>query len=162
MDTLSHGLWGGVAFGRKNKWAFIAALAFGAAPDVLSFGAVFVREFLSHAPFGSPPDVATLPGYVLNMYHITHSLVVALAAFAVVYAFLRRKALPMLAWPLHILLDIPTHSLEFFPTPFLWPFATPFVDGVPWSTPWVFYLNWTLLVGAYIIWRFRKRAKARS
>lgn len=159
MDTLSHGLWGGVAFGRKNKWQFIAAIAFGTAPDIISFGAVFGQELLSHAPFAGAPALANIPAYVFNAYNSTHSLVVALLACALGYALLKRKALPILAWPLHILLDIPTHSLAFFPTPYAWPFATPFVDGIPWNTPWVFFLNWGLLVVAYLWWRFWKRPK---
>ena len=38
MDTLSHALYGGVAFGRKSKVSYWKAFAIGLAPDFLSFG----------------------------------------------------------------------------------------------------------------------------
>jgi hypothetical protein len=36
MDVISHGLWGGVAFGRKNKKYFWWSFGFGIMPDLLS------------------------------------------------------------------------------------------------------------------------------
>lgn len=55
----------------------------------------------------------------------------------------------MLAWPLHILVDIPTHSERFFPTPFLWPLSDFHVDGHPWSDPRIFIPNVILIAGLY-------------
>jgi hypothetical protein len=39
------------------------------------------------------------------------------------------------AWGLHILIDIPTHSLALFPTPFLWPVSDFKVNGIGWDNP---------------------------
>src|SRR3989339_483126 len=46
MDTLSHALWGGVAFGRKSRKSFLLASTFGLAPDILSFGILFASNLL--------------------------------------------------------------------------------------------------------------------
>jgi hypothetical protein len=38
MDILSHGLYGGVAFGRESRKKYLIAFLFGVGPDLLSFG----------------------------------------------------------------------------------------------------------------------------
>ncbi len=42
MDIFSHGLYGGVAFGRISKRDYITAFLFGIAPDLLAFGTFFL------------------------------------------------------------------------------------------------------------------------
>lgn len=156
MDVISHGLWGGVAFGRKNKKDFWWSFLFGVMPDLLSFGILMVATTLGLSPrpdWGGHPRSVNIPDYVYSLYNITHSLVVFAVVFAIVYLIRRKPFLPMLAWGLHILFDIPTHSTEFFPTPFLWPFSSFKVDGVPWSNPNIFFPNLILLFIFYI-WFF--------
>lgn len=158
MDTLSHGLWGGIAFGRKSKRDFIAAFIFGIAPDVFSFGLFFTLSILGFAVRpewgGGPPPVSMIPEYVHVLYNITHSIVIFAAVFFLVSMVLKRPYMPLLAWLLHILVDIPTHSTAFFPTPFLWPFFEAIrVDGVPWSRPYIFIPNVLLLIALYL-WYF--------
>jgi membrane-bound metal-dependent hydrolase YbcI (DUF457 family) len=100
---------------------------------------------------------------VHDLYHFTHSFVIFALAFAAVWVFRRKAFLPMLAWPLHIIVDIPTHSTNFFPTPFLWPFFDNLrVDGIPWSHPMIFIPNVVLLAAVYL-WFFvvRPRLPAR-
>ncbi len=46
MDVFSHGLWGGILFGRKNKRNFLLAFLIGIAPDVFSFGPFFLVSLL--------------------------------------------------------------------------------------------------------------------
>ncbi len=172
MDIISHGLWGGVAFGRKNKRDFWWSFGFGIAPDLFSFGifsAMSVLGVVSGPDWSAgPPDPSTIPQYVHSLYNITHSLVIFAFVFGIVWAIRKKPWLPMLAWPLHILVDMPTHSTEFFPTPFLWPFFNNVrIDGVPWSHPWIFAPNVVLLAGLYL-WFFvypsvaRRRAKEGS
>ena len=38
MDIISHGLWGGIAFGRKRRSLFWWSFGFGVMPDLFSFG----------------------------------------------------------------------------------------------------------------------------
>lgn len=164
MDIFSHGLWAGVSFGRRNKREFFQSTFFGIMPDLFSFGIFTILSFLgfSNRPDWSsgPPPMEAIPTYVHLLYDITHSLVVFLVVFSIVW-FLRKKIfLPMFGWLLHILVDIPTHSAQFFPTPFLWPiFPEAKIDGIPWSDPIIFLPNIILLILAYFfffVWRRRK------
>lgn len=164
MDILSHGFWGGVAFGRKNKKSFWLSFLFGIAPDLLSFGVFFVAVFLGLAPKPEfrmePPQDDLIPGYIHGLYGITHSLPVFIILFVLVCIFLKKPLWEMGAWGLHILFDIPTHSQQFFPTPFLWPLSDLAANGIPWSRPIIFIPNVTLLALLYL-WFFVLRPYVR-
>jgi len=185
MDTLAHGLWGGAVFGqasrRQWKWAFWLGMM----PDLLSFGPFFVYrapvifQRWSHHLFG-PPERRLIPSYVYHAYHVTHSLVMWAAMSSVCYgtwlcrhprtpdtrslafryAVTPARALwPLGAWGLHILCDIPTHSIRFFPTPYLWPFRTPFYDGTPWARPRFMILNYLAIALTYAALAAYRKAK---
>lgn len=163
MDTLSHGLYGGVAFGRKSKVSYWKAFTIGLAPDLLSFGiftAGTVLGLVSGPDWsGGPPDPSAIPEYVHQLYNVTHSLIVAGLVIAFVWYVLKKPMVELFAWPLHILVDIPTHSSAFFPTPFLWPVSDYRFDGVSWGTPYVFYTNLAILAILYIHFAISKRKK---
>ncbi len=165
MDIVSHGLWGGIAFGRKNKKEYAKALFFGVAPDLFSFGIFFVASVLgiaSRPDFSAgPPDPSSIPSYVHTLYDITHSLVVFAIAFGLVWLIRKKPFIPMLAWGLHIMIDIPTHSFDFFPTPFLWPLSDLGVDGIPWGREIIWYPNIALLVALHL-WLLVSRIKKRK
>ncbi len=161
MDIISHGLWGGVAFGRRNKKNYWWAFFFGVAPDFFSFGLFTIASFLGiHARpdwSAGPPPMESIPQYVHSLYNVTHSLVVFAIAFALIFLILKRPFWPMLAWAFHIALDIFTHTKEFFPTPFLWPVSDFKFSGNNWSEPYIFFPNVILLVILYAWLYFRKR-----
>lgn len=167
MDIISHGLYGGVGFGRKNKRAFLIAFLFGILPDALSFGVYFVLGIFGFIELGTngggPPDPKFIPQFVYIMYDITHSLVI-FALFAGILYLLGRKTLLWLSlgWPLHILVDIPTHDATFFPTPFLWPISNFTIDGVSWGTPWIFFPNVALIIGLYTYWWYSHKKRRRA
>lgn len=125
MDIVSHGLWGAITFGRKSRWSFWLAFMIGLAPDLLSFGILWSAATLgledqpdfSHGP---PPE-SSIPQYVHDLYNVTHSLVVFLIVFVLVWLLLKQPLWELAAWGLHVLVDVPTHSHAFFPTPVLWP-----------------------------------------
>lgn len=60
-------------------------------------------------------------------------------------------------WLIHILIDIPTHSYQFYPTPFLWPVSGFKFDGFSWGTPWFLVLNYSLILLVYIFFRLRNK-----
>ena len=165
MDTLAHGLWGGVGFSGAGGKRFAAAIVLGMAPDLLSFGLFhlshpgWIIEGLAGRISG-PPPLASLPPWLLYSYNLTHSLIVWSALFALLWRLRKRPPLPFLAWGLHILCDIPTHGLSYFPTPYLWPLPTPYVQGIPWSRPWFMIANYTTLLVAYaaVVGHNRRRA----
>lgn len=165
MDIISHGLWGGAAFGRENRKQFWWSFFFGIAPDLFSFGLFTIMTVLGLASGpewgrGVPLESA-IPPYVHSLYNITHSFFIFAVVFGLVYLIRRKPFLPMLAWPLHIIVDIPTHSTSFFPTPFLWPFLDNVrVNGIPWSHPIIFIPNLVLLAVVYF-WFFYYKPRER-
>ena len=154
MDIVSHGLYGGVAFGRKSKTSFWLSFFFGIAPDLFSFGLFTASVWLGLAHgldwSAGPPNPALVPQYVHSLYNVTHSFVAFIVVFALVWLIRKKPLYEMLGWPLHILADIPTHSEKFFPTPFLWPISNYHVDGHPWSSPEIFIPNVILIVSLYL------------
>jgi hypothetical protein len=141
MDVLAHGLWGGVGFCPKGGKKFAAAFVLGMAPDLFSFGLFHVThpDWIGQRILGEvsgPPPMAILPDFLFHAYNITH--------------LRRHPPWLFLAWGLHILCDIPTHTSAYFPTPYLWPFSTPYIEGVSWATPWFMITNYTAILLAYI------------
>jgi hypothetical protein len=166
MDVLAHGLWGGAIFGQKArgqwKWGFLLGIS----PDILAFGPAFVSRALT-GTLGAwatpgPPPLSSFPSYVFDLYNITHSLVVwAIVVLALRY---RNGVFPWVlgAWGLHILCDIPLHSIRFFPTPFLWPFPTPFVDGIRWAQAPIVLTNYSLIISTYTVLTYLRFRRKRS
>ena len=161
MDIISHGLWGGVAFGRKSKKLFWASFAIGVAPDLLSFGIYMAGDALglvSGPDWGQhPPAPSSIAPFVYSLYNFTHSLVIFALVFCLVWLWLKKPFLPLLAWGLHILVDIPSHSTAFFPTPFLWPVSDFVFNGVSCGEPAIFYPNVILLLVCYAGWFVLKK-----
>ncbi len=161
MDIISHGLYGGVAFGRKSKISYWKSFFFGIMPDLFSFGILFALSILSIASgpdFRSgPPDPSSIPSYVHSLYNVTHSLVIASIVIGSVWILNDKPFVELFAWPLHILVDIPTHSNTFFPTPFLWPLSNYSFDGISWGTSYIFFPNLFVLVCLYIWFYFSRR-----
>ena len=48
------------------------------------------------------------------------------------------------------MIDVFTHSAEFYPAPVLYPFTQQGFDGVAWNTPWMLAANYTAIVLALI------------
>lgn len=153
MDVLSHGLWGGIAFGRNSRFSYWLAFVIGLAPDLCSFGILWVASAfgLSTKPDftnGTPPE-SSIPAYVHHLYELTHSLVVFLVVFFVVWWLRKHPLWELGAWGLHIVMDVPTHSYAFFPTPVFWPIAEWKFNGWPWMTPSILIPNVVLLFLLY-------------
>ena len=155
MDTLAHGLWGGIAFYPQGAKKYAAAFTLGMAPDLLSFGLYHVSNpgWLSLRLVGKvsgPPPLSTLPEFVFHAYNLTHSLLVWVVLFALLWAMLKYPPWVFLAWGFHIVCDIPTHNSAYFPTPYLWPLPTPLVEGISWASQGFMMANYTALLAAYI------------
>lgn len=167
MDIVSHGLWGSLAFGRSTGKNFWLAFFFGVAPDLFSFGIHTIAIGLGLTgrvewSLGHPPESHLIPGYVHSLYDVTHSLIIFVIAFGLVWWFRKKPLYIMLPWGLHILMDIPTHSYQFFPTPFLWPLSDFTINGLSWSDPRIFMPNVTLLIVLYAwFFLFRPRLQKR-
>lgn len=163
MDIISHGLWGGAAFGRKSRGSFWLAFLFGVMPDIFSFGILWAANILgiSQRPNweNGSPDMSLIPEYVGHLYNVTHSLIIFSIVFAVVWFILKRPLWELSAWSLHIVFDIFTHSSKFFPTPFLWPVSDFKVNSISWASPYIFFPDVALLIVVYTWFFIAKRRK---
>jgi hypothetical protein len=112
------------------------------------------------------------------LYHPSHSLIIFACVFFLVWAvrwywlnYRRGVRIPaaaatpasppweMCGWLLHILIDIPSHTLRLYPTPFLWPLSDLKVDGISWGRPWFMALNYGALLTMFIVLRLRAKRK---
>ena len=154
MDTLSHALWGKGLFGyRKYRWF---SFLFGVMPDLLSFGIYFLFNLIVN-PFTmklGKPELSELPDWVFLLYDFSHSFIIAMIFILIVYKINKDFCFPMLAWPFHILLDVFTHSVEYFPTPIFWPISNYRFDGIPWSNPYVMLIN---IICIFLIFIYRRK-----
>lgn len=159
MDIVAHALWSGAIYNKKRVWW---AVVFGIAPDFFSFGVFTIHRLLSGSFFspailhGDIPRHLVVPAYVHGLYNVTHSLLIWAVLFSIIWFSFQRIPWELTAWALHIVIDIPTHSIEFFPTPFLWPLPQPFIDGTSWATPWFMVFNYAAIAGVYLylyLWR---------
>ena len=158
MDILAHGLWGGATFGwKKYWWAFL----FGVLPDLLAFGPMFVYRLISGTYKFGKPEISAIPQAVFTAYDFSHSLFFAAGLFLILRFLVSKEfSLLFLAYPLHILCDIPTHSGAFFPTPFLYPLSDFRVDGISWANRYFMISNYAALAVAYFFfWRYKVRRK---
>ena len=159
MDTLSHALWGKGIFGYRGKpyWS----LFFGALPDLFSFGIYFLHNLIYNSSTFKlgKPQIHEIPNWVFSAYDLTHSMIVALILIIIVYITINKNfAFAMLAWPLHIMLDFPFHTADFFPTPILWPIIDVKFNGISWSTPYIWFSNITGIIIIYI-YRYKTRKR---
>lgn len=140
MDVISHGLWGGMLL--KKKTSFWLALIFGMLPDALPF-IPFLAQQASAGNFSflvARPQA--YPAWVFTVYNYTHSLIVAGGIFGILFYVRPNLGRAFLAWPIHILFDIPTHSAACFPTKFLFPLSNLHYNGISWRTGYIFFGNW--------------------
>ncbi len=163
MDTLAHGLWGGIGFYPRGAKIYATAFIVGTAPDLLSFGLFDIThpEWVALRLAGKisgPPPLSTIPNYVFYAYDLTHSLLIWAALFGLVWSIRKHPPWLLLAWALHILCDIPTHSLHYFPTPYLFPIPAPRVEGISWATLRFMAANYSALLVAYAgMWLYMRK-----
>ena len=166
MDTLFHGVIGaalcsrtGLAGGRRGPvdengrrklfdWTLGAAFFFGILPDLASLGIHFTLALFA----GNGAPWQGIPDFIFVLYDLTHSLAGIAAGLALLVLWKRALWLPALAWPVHVLTDVPTHGSGPFMTPILWPFSEgAFAGWSWWQDPRIFQGGWlfagTLWVG---------------
>lgn len=167
MDILAHTLWtAGAALPLRRRFRAPLSLGWaifwGVFPDVFSFAipaAVRIWWYLSGATSSLLPDPNGPQHFrfVWPLYYASHSLLVFAAAFGIAWLLARRPILEMLAWSLHILIDIPTHQ-GIFALHFLWPLSSYGFSGFRWENHWFLAANYTALFLLYSwMWIAAKR-----
>ncbi len=155
MDIISHALWTNLIFkGLPIEQKGLVVL-FGVLPDIISFSFLNFKHFVRKTLHFNAPPLAVIPKYVFKLYDITHSLVIWLAIFLILKILgLNWWLVIYYGWGLHILLDIFTHTEEFFPTPILWPFSKFHFSGINWSNKWFMLFNYAVLLFLYLVFYF--------
>ncbi|MFH1589750.1 MAG: hypothetical protein ABIB43_04250 [archaeon] len=143
MDAPAHGIWTWIIF-HNNPLVWLAVL-FGMLPDLLSWGIYSIWPWGEKLDW-KKPDFSMVPKWVFLLYGITHSVFVFAAVFLIVYLIIGTIPWFLFAWIIHILIDIPTHSKDFLPTPFLWPVSTYKFAGISWGQKWFMIANYTAIV----------------
>ena len=177
MDILSHGLWAGAAgealrrkYGSSRR-VLAATIAMGVARDLITLAPVVAWSAtqpdpatLLHAYVAATPGTEpALPAVVSTLTHhlhcIMHSAIIAAAVALIAWRCRPALWLPMAGWWLHIALDIPTHSNDYYAVPFLYPLTYWGMDGIPWTTPWLLVLNYVAITAAYAILFAQRRGR---
>lgn len=156
MDILAHALWGWAILKKSGKPLLVVLASL--LPDLLSFGPHMVGSMLNRTLAPGKPALHTLSPYVFHAYDFTHSILSVAVVFTLISLIQRSIPLWLYAWPIHVIIDIPTHSMDFFPTPFLWPLSDYRFDGISWATPWFLIANYSLLAITYV-WLYTRNGK---
>jgi hypothetical protein len=178
MDILAHGLWAGAAYKAINKkvkkpFNIKMAVFWGVFPDLFAFTIGFVWLFgnlifggMSFSDLPQPQEAEPAPQDTLPIFHLTstlynisHSAIVFLIVFGILFLIFRRPIWELGGWMIHILLDIPTHSYRFFPTPVLWPLSGWKFNGFSWATPWFLIVNYAAIIIIYLLLRGKELGK---
>lgn len=157
----------------SNGVSTVWAALWGVAPDVFAFAPVFISVILaflsgensiSISNIRHPSDIEPMGEDTLfifrltrQLYNIGHSAIIFAAVFAIVAILLKKPKWSMLGWLFHILIDIPTHSYKFYPTPVFWPFSSWEFNGISWATPWFLVLDVSAMLIVSLIYFIRKK-----
>lgn len=176
MDILAHALWAGAGITlARQRWPIprrTAALTVGLAalPDLMhllplaawwAFGdgsADVLRAYAIAVPNQEPvlPPLVDLLSH--HLHCIMHSALVAGAVTLLLWTLLGSLWIPLFGWWSHIVIDVFTHSADFYPAPVLYPITERGFDGIAWNRPWMLALNYLALAAVWL-WLFRRRAQ---
>ena len=144
MDILAHALWTYLVFHHTNSiWL---AIIMGVLPD-----AIWGLHFLIHRrPFWKKGNLKYVSSRFIFADKVLHSFVCVACTFGIIYMLFGSIHAFLWAWPLHILLDIPTHAKNHLPTRILWPFSNWSFAGVNWSQSKNIAFNYVALLTLYL------------
>lgn len=159
MDIAAHAMWALVLLpGEPNPEKVI----FGVLPDI----AVFIPDLLTSVVRREKRDFQTRKEMMAwydrpqnrwkkQWYQWTHSLLIWLFIITPIMLWQRMNDYSiswfLTAVPLHILLDIPTHTHDSFPVTFLYPLSNYRVNGIHWSNRWAIIINYSLIIVAFYL-----------
>jgi hypothetical protein len=180
VDILAHGLWaaaGATALRLKipvSDRAFGAVVALAILPDipqlfplvVWAAAAGSLQSIYAYATAtpGTEPWLPPLVQVIVHHLHCAmHSAIVAGAVTLPAWHLRRQWIIPLLGWWSHIVIDIFTHSADYYAVPVLYPFSYRGFDGIAWNTPAFILVNYAALTVVWILlWQVRVRRKPRS
>jgi hypothetical protein len=179
MDIFAHVLWAGAGACalrpklRFNRTTFWWMIGLAAAPDIVPMLPVavyasdkprslqFVLAYIAATPGLEP----AMPGWVATLTHhlhcTMHSVVVLGALTLLLWVILGRFPIVLLGWWSHVLIDIPSHSADYYAVPLFYPVSEKVFDGMSWTAPWFLAINYIALLAVYL-WLYRRRRGAEA
>lgn len=169
MDIVAHTLWAGVAVaGLRHRTsidrrAVLLTLSLAALPDIAQMLPVLAWWAFGSGTFDAvrtfaiaiPGEEPTMPAWVTLVSHhlhcTAHSAIIASIVTLIVWRLRHAFWLPLLGWWSHILIDVFTHSDDYYASPVLYPLTDRGFDGIAWITPWFMVINYVAL-GTVGIW----------
>ena len=116
----------------------------------------FLYAHITAVPGTEPPMPALADSLAHHLHCIFHSIIVAGAVTALVWWKRCALTFPLIGWWMHILLDMPTHSGDYYPVPVFYPLTYGGFDGIAWTAPWMLALNYAALAGTYLALRLSR------
>jgi hypothetical protein len=158
MDFIAHLLWSGIIFIGPQV---ILACFCGVLPDLAAFGVTLIYFPLRHQHLnwrteeGREAIRQMTDRWVLKLYFWTHSLVVwgtAIGIGTIIWSFVGGE-FPwfLFAGVIHICIDIPTHSIQFFAPAFLTPLSKYRFDGWSWANKKFMLVNYALIITCILL-----------
>ncbi|MBN8507065.1 MAG: hypothetical protein J0L57_00480 [Burkholderiales bacterium] len=179
MDVVAHALWAGAGVMLARRRCAItprtatATVALAALPDIphllpvvgwSAFGAGTAATVGGYTLAG-PGQEPALPPWVEwlshNLHCVAHSAIVAGVLTLLLWLWTRSLWIPLLGWWSHIVVDVFTHSAEYYPSPAFWPITREGFDGWAWNTPGFMAVNYAALAATYW-WLGRRRRRERE
>jgi hypothetical protein len=172
MDILAHGLWAGVGAAwmqrhwRLDRRTTVLTVGLAVAPDLAQLiplvsqalfspdGWAGLLAYANALPEYEPAISPIVAELTHHLHCVMHSALVAGVVTAISWVRLRQFWVPLLGWWSHILIDVFTHSADFYPSPVFYPVTYWGFDGVAWNTPWFVGANYlAMLVVAVVLYR---------
>jgi hypothetical protein len=181
MDIFAHALWAGAGVTLLRRRGPVVprtvalTLGLAALPDLLHLMPIVgwwvvgsgsfevLRAYAVAVPGQEPamPAIVTLLSH--HLHCIAHSAVVAAAATLLLWKLRGVLWFPLLGWWSHIVIDVFTHSADYYASPVLYPLTERGFDGMAWNTPWFMVLNYLALAGTGVwLWMTRMRGASRQ
>ena len=180
VDIVAHGLWAAVLCRWRGRQHLLPrtttawTVGLSMAPDVVQLTPIVIgalvlpegwtalRAYFDALPHYQPvlsPVVETL----MHHLHCTmHSAIVAGIVTLMIWKGTGRLWWPLAGWWLHILIDVFTHSANFYPSPVLYPLTQEGFDGLAWNTPWLLALNYSAIALFWLWQSSSRRARNRQ
>lgn len=164
MDILAHGLWSNIALYKKypqNGKKRLIAVLFGVFPDIIPFVPSFIYLIFNRTGFDMYAALYSTDWvfvWAREAYNYTHSFVIFAAVAGIIWAARREFYWPMVAWGIHIALDLFTHP-DFFNTPFLFPLSDYKITfGLSWGHSAIMIPQYSFFA-VWFLWYFLKRKR---
>jgi hypothetical protein len=94
-----------------------------------------VLAYINGLPGAEPVFEPALALLTHHLHCVMHSALVAGLVTGVCWMVLGRFWWPLAGWWAHIVIDVFTHSADFYPSPVFYPLTQRGFDGVAWNTP---------------------------